>query len=81
MAGKVIVSYSEWKNRIQAARLQCDIMNAETVIVARTDVFSGKWLDSNHDVHDHPFILGVTDPSKPEEIKSFRAAGAEAIKS
>jgi len=55
-------------------------MGAETVLVARTDVFSGKWLDSNHDSRDHPFILGVTDPSKPEDIKTFRAAGEEAIK-
>jgi len=55
-------------------------MGAETVLVARTDVFSGKWLDSNHDARDHPFILGVTDPSKPEDIKTFRAAGEEAIK-
>lgn len=55
-------------------------MNAETVLVARTDVFSGKWLDSNHDKHDHPFILGVTDPSKPEDLKTFTAAGQETIK-
>jgi len=47
-------------------------MGADLVIVARTDVFSGKYLDSNHDREDHPFILGVTDPSKPEDIKTFR---------
>lgn len=55
-------------------------MGADLVIVARTDVFSGKYIDSNHDVNDHAFILGVTDPAKPEDIKTFRAAGEEAIK-
>lgn len=55
-------------------------MGAELVIVARTDVFSGKYLDSNHDVHDHPFILGISDKSKPEDLKTFRQVGEEAIK-
>lgn len=49
-----------------------DIMGADCVIVARTDTFSGKYIDSNFDRHDQPFILGVTDPSKPEEFKTFR---------
>lgn len=55
-------------------------MNSELIIVARTDVFSGKWIDSNHCEIDHPFILGVTDPAKPEDLKTFIEAGVDAIK-
>lgn len=54
-------------------------MNSEIIIVARTDVFSGKWIDSNHDKLDQGFILGVTDPAKPEDIKTFIEAGVDAI--
>jgi len=39
-------------------------MGAETVLVGRTDTFSGKFIDNNVDGRDHPFILGVLDPSK-----------------
>jgi len=40
-------------------------MGTDTLIVARTDTFSGKFLDCNIDKVDHPFILGVIDPENP----------------
>jgi len=46
-----------------AARLQADIMHAETVIVARTDAEAATLLDSNVDPRDHAFILGTTNES------------------
>ena len=47
-----------------------DIMGSEALIVARTDTYSGKFIDNNIDKIDHPFILGVVDPSKPKELKT-----------
>ncbi len=37
MGGKVLVSIREHVDRLTAARLQADVMGAETLIVARTD--------------------------------------------
>jgi isocitrate lyase len=58
MAGKVLVSTQEHIDRLVAARLQSDIMGAETFIVARTDAESAQLLDNNIDPRDHAFILG-----------------------
>ena len=58
MGGKVLVSTQEHINRLKAARLQADIMRCPLVIIARSDAESGKYIDSNIDPHDHPFIMG-----------------------
>ena len=58
MGGKVLVSTQEHVNRLKAARLQADIMRCPLVIIARSDAESGKYIDSNIDPHDHPFIMG-----------------------
>jgi len=50
-------------------------MGTTTLIVARTDTFSGKFIDNNIDKRDHPFILGVVDAAKPAELKTFIEAG------
>ena len=55
---KVLVSTQEHVNRLKAARLQADIMRCPLVIIARSDAESGKYIDSNIDPHDHPFIMG-----------------------
>lgn len=64
MAGKVLVSTQEHIDRLVAARLQADIMGAETIIVARTDAEAATLLDNNVDPRDHPFIEGSTDPTQ-----------------
>jgi len=56
------VSTREHIDRLMASRLQCDIMGAETVIVARTDAEAAKLIESNQDPRDHVFIMGTTDP-------------------
>lgn len=60
MGGKVLVSTQEHIDRLVAARLTCDIMGVNLVVVARTDAEAATLLDSNIDGRDHPFILGVT---------------------
>jgi len=65
MAGKVLVSMGEHIKRLVAARLQADIMGAETVIVSRTDAQAATLIDSNIDKRDHPFILGATNHVEP----------------
>jgi len=62
MGGKVLVSTQEHCDRLQAARLQADIMGTETVIIARTDAEAANLLDNNVDPRDHPFIVGATVP-------------------
>lgn len=47
------------------------------LIIARTDSLGAKLIDSNIDPIDHPWILGVTDPSKPDYLIGFPAAGDE----
>mmetsp|Transcript_12606 Transcript_12606/g.24472 ORF Transcript_12606/g.24472 Transcript_12606/m.24472 type:complete len:622 (+) Transcript_12606:62-1927(+) len=80
MGGKVLVSVREHIDRLMAARLQCDIMGAETVIVARTDAEAAKLIESNQDPRDHIFIQGTTDPKArpyrnaegPEEVANWK---------
>jgi len=78
MGGKVLVPVQEHIDRLCAARLQADIMGAETVIVARTDAEAATLLDNNIDYRDHPFILGATNPeTKPlnEVLKDAEMSG------
>ena len=65
MGGKVLVSTQEHCDRLVAARLATDILGTNTILVARTDAEAATLLDSNIDRRDHPFILGVTNPSLP----------------
>lgn len=60
MGGKVLIPMREHLDRLSAARLQCDIMGVETVLIARTDACSATLLTTNIDPRDHPFILGST---------------------
>lgn len=55
MGGKVLVSTQEHIDRLVAARLACDILGVDLVLVARTDAEAATLLDSNNDGRDHPF--------------------------
>ena len=63
MGTKVLVPMREHVDRLSAARLQCDIMGTETVLVARTDSCAATFITNNIDPRDHPFILGATEQS------------------
>ncbi|MCP3661104.1 MAG: hypothetical protein GY696_01195 [Gammaproteobacteria bacterium] len=79
LGGKVLVSAREMNTRLQAARLQADILGNDLVIVARTDALSAVFIDNNIDPLDHPFILGAVDPENPEKLMTFPEVGKEAI--
>src|SRR5579859_7511657 len=57
-AGKVLVAVDEQIKRLNAARLQLDIMRVAGIIVARTDAEAASFLENRSDERDQPFILG-----------------------
>src|SRR3990172_3402603 len=69
-AGKVLVTSDEQIKRLNAARMQLDVMRVPGIIVARTDAESATFLDNRSDERDQPFILGATNV----ELPSYRVA-------
>src|SRR2546425_143769 len=63
--GKVLVAEDEQIKRLNAARLQLDIMRVPGIIVARTDAESATFLENRSDERDQPFILGATNIELP----------------
>ena len=63
--GKVLVGQDEQNKRLNAARLQLDIMRVPGIIVARTDAEAATFLDNRSDERDQPFILGATNVELP----------------
>jgi len=79
LGGKVLVSIREHISRLQAARLQADVMGCDLVLCARTDAMSATFLDSNIDPADHPFILGCVEKGVNSKLMTFPQAGRESI--
>src|ERR1017187_10021909 len=71
--GKVLVAGDEQIKRLNAARLQLDIMRVPGIIVARTDAESATFIESRSDERDQPFILGVTNLDVPSYKAVFLA--------
>jgi len=67
-SGKVLVGQDEQNKRLNAARLQLDIMRVPGIVVARTDAEAATFIDNCTDERDQPFILGATN----REIPSYR---------
>jgi isocitrate lyase len=63
--GKVLVAGDEQIRRLNAARLQLDIMRVPGIIVARTDAESATFIENRSDERDQPFILGATNIHLP----------------
>jgi isocitrate lyase len=63
--GKVLVGVDEQVKRLNAARLQLDVMRVPGIIVARTDAEAATFLEGRGDERDHPFILGATNADLP----------------
>jgi isocitrate lyase len=72
-AGKVLVGQDEQNKRLNAARLQLDVMRVPGIIVARTDAESATFLDNRSDERDQPFILGATNLDLPSYRVGFLA--------
>jgi len=72
-SGKVLVSQDEQNKRLNAARLQLDVMRVAGIIVARTDAESATFLDNRSDERDQPFILGATNLDLPSYRIGFLA--------
>ncbi len=68
--GKVLVAEDEQIKRLNAARLQLDIMRVPGILVARTDAESATFIENRSDERDQPFILGATNIDLP----SYKAA-------
>jgi isocitrate lyase len=71
--GKVLVSVDEQIKRLNAARLQLDIMRVAGIIVARTDAESATFIESRSDERDQPFILGATNIDLPSYKAGYLA--------
>src|SRR5271165_5759324 len=71
--GKVLVSVDEQIKRLNAARLQLDIMRVPGIIVARTDAESATFIESRGDERDQPFILGATNVDLPSYKAGYLA--------
>ncbi len=71
--GKVLVSVDEQIKRLNAARLQLDIMRVPGIIVARTDAESATFIESRSDERDQPFILGATNIDLPSYKAGYLA--------
>jgi isocitrate lyase len=72
-AGKVLVAQDEQNKRLNAARLQLDVMRVPGIIVARTDAEAATFLDNRSDERDQPFILGATNLDVPSYRVGFLA--------
>ncbi len=75
-AGKVLVTSDEQIKRLNAARLQLDIMRVPGIIVARTDAEAAALLESRIDERDQPFILGAVHT----ELPSYKVGYAAILK-
>jgi isocitrate lyase len=71
--GKVLVPSDEQIKRLNAARLQLDIMGVPGIVVARTDAEAASLIDGAGDERDQPFVLGVTNPDVPPYKVGFLA--------
>ena len=71
--GKVLVAEDEQIKRLNAARLQLDIMRIPGIIVARTDAESATFLDNRSDERDQPFLLGATNTNLPSYKSGYLA--------
>ncbi len=71
--GKVLVSCDEQIKRLNAARLQLDVMRVPGILVARTDAEAASLLENMSDERDHPFLLGATNLQVPSFKYAFLA--------
>jgi isocitrate lyase len=62
LGGKVLVPTGAFIRTLNAARLAADVMDVETLLIARTDAHSAQLLTSDVDPRDHRFMTGDRTP-------------------
>ena len=62
LGGKVLVPTSQFIRTLVSARLAADVLDAPTVLVARTDALSATLLTSDVDERDREFVTGERTP-------------------
>jgi isocitrate lyase len=62
LGGKVLVPTQQFIRTLNAARLAADVLDVETLVVARTDAHSAQLLTSDIDPRDRGFITGERTP-------------------
>lgn len=72
--GRTVVPTCEYLDRLKAARLQLDVLGADTLLLARCDTDHAEYITSVVDSRDHKYVLGATRP-----VKSFQTVMAEAL--
>lgn len=58
MGGKVLVPAHEFIEKLVTARLASDVLNVPTLLIARTDGESSKYIRTDADPVDQPFLTG-----------------------
>ena len=71
--GRTVVPTSEYLDRLTSARMQIDIMGAETMLLCRCDTDHSEFITDIIDPRDHKYVQGATVP-----IKSLRDTLKEA---
>ncbi|KAH6665078.1 putative mitochondrial 2-methylisocitrate lyase [Halenospora varia] len=79
--GRTVVPTSEYLDRLTAARMQIDIMGAETMLLSRCDVDHSEFITDTIDVRDHKHIQGATVPVQPlqDVLKEAAKAGPSSL--
>lgn len=77
--GRTVVPTCEYVDRLKAARLQLDVLGADTLLLARCDLDHAEYLTSVIDPRDHKYVLGATKPVPP--LHQAIAKALQAIKS
>lgn len=67
LGGKVLVSTDHMIRLLRSARLASQVMDTDTVIIARTDAESARYIVSDADARDSPFI----DRSRPRTTEGY----------
>jgi isocitrate lyase len=62
LGGKVLVPTQQFIRTLNAARLAADVLDVETLVVARTDAHSAQLLTSDIDPRDRQFVAGERTP-------------------
>ncbi|EHK97715.1 putative Mitochondrial 2-methylisocitrate lyase [Glarea lozoyensis 74030] len=58
--GRTVVPTSEYLDRLTAARMQIDIMGADTMLLCRCDVDHSEFITDVIDPRDHKYVQGAT---------------------